>query len=878
MHLSLDAATGGEKSVLPEDLRDFVAASKTELKDESFLQTANLRAAIAVILGAECVRDLLIQASRSDVYGPALAEVYAESKDSLELLRCVKLLKYGYNLPSGQLFNVMTLVVKLIDVDAAERWSTLTEKILNSEEASLLSKDLLLKDQKLMEKYGENAVWLEKNDPHAIYPTSIYRVCNGHVTSSEDSKRIEGVMGTSITTSIEIVRDVLRTDNHRLRDVYKPLKRCVAIIDERVDQHFGSEIEAYFAAHEIGLEKLSYRAMEVDKDISTVEEILVDLKAHKVSRNEPVLIIGGGVMADVGGFACALYHRNTPYVMLCTSIVSGIDAGPSPRTCCDGLGYKNIFGAYHPPVLTLTDRSFFRTLHHGWIRHGIAEIIKMAVVKDITLFELIEEAGEALVTTRFGIENCERGSRIDVISEQIIAKAMDCYVRSEYGNLWETHQCRPHAYGHTWSPGFEIQAGLLHGHAVSCGMGYGAYLSFLQGWITEEEMHRVLRLISTVGLSIYHPVLEKTDLVWGAQVKMTEKRGGNLCAPIPKKSLGKCGYLNDHNRERLEQTLASYKEICRAYTREGHGIEPHCHDVGLEDPSTVKQHIGKDAAKVAAATDGLEAPKTNGNGTASDTTTDYNAWLASQQEKRNEGDTSSRLTANLLDTMPKDEAKPPVFEHATLFHDRAEEYAMAMTSLASKDTQSIARRTKENGMFSPCMVGQIEGQLLKMVVRMTNAKRILDIGTFTGYSAMAFAEGLRVGEGEVISIENDPKYAAVARETFDESPYAQQIKIVEGDAKEVVRDMAQRGEKFDIVFLDADKENYAYYYEYALEMLPEDGVLMADNALCSLVYAEGDPAKQRLHEFVQKVRSDNRVEQVMMTVREGILLVQKCRA
>lgn len=105
--------------------------------------------------------------------------------------------------------------------------------------------------------------------------------------------------------------------------------------------------------------------MEVDKDISTVERILVDLKSARVSRNEPVTVTGGGVMADVGGFACVLYHRNTPYVMLNTSIVSGIDAGPSPGTCCDGLGYKNVFGAYHPSIITLTDRQFFRTLHPG---------------------------------------------------------------------------------------------------------------------------------------------------------------------------------------------------------------------------------------------------------------------------------------------------------------------------------------------------------------------------------------------------------------------------------------------------------------------------------------------------------------------------------
>eukprot|EP00188_Purpureofilum_apyrenoidigerum_P004429 Plantae.Rhodophyta-Purpureofilum_apyrenoidigerum.ctg5009.p1 GENE.Plantae.Rhodophyta-Purpureofilum_apyrenoidigerum.ctg5009~~Plantae.Rhodophyta-Purpureofilum_apyrenoidigerum.ctg5009.p1 ORF type:complete len:876 (-),score=200.40 Plantae.Rhodophyta-Purpureofilum_apyrenoidigerum.ctg5009:642-3269(-) len=871
MHISLDAGTQNEKQVSVEDLQNFVKVASNDIDDDVFYGD-DIKGGLMKLFSTPCIRDLLIQASRSDVFGHELSASYAKDKESLILLRCVKQLKYSYNVPLGQLVNVLATIVKTSDQKQSEKWNSLVDRVLADEMGSLLSKDLILakegKFAKLRPLYEENSVWLESKDPHAIYPTSIYRNCSGHVSSSDDSKVIEGVMGTTITTTIEIVRDVLRPENHQLRDVYKPLRRCVTVIDERVDGYFGKDLEAYFNAHNIPIEKLVYRAMEVDKDISTVEKILVDLKAHKVSRNEPILVVGGGVMADVGGFACALYHRNTPYVMLCTSIVSGIDAGPSPRTCCDGLGYKNIFGAYHPPILTLTDRSFFRTLHHGWIRHGIAEIIKMAVVKDFGLFQLVEEAGGELVKTKFGIEQCERGSRIDELSEQIIAKAMDCYVRSEYGNLWETHQCRPHAYGHTWSPGFEIQAGLLHGHAVACGMGYGAYLSFLEGWISEDEMHRVLRLIASVDLSIYHPVLENYDLVWGAQVKMTEKRGGNLCAPIPKGTLGKCGYLNDMTRERLEKTLSDYKKVCSSYPREGMGVEPHCRDVGLEDPSTVKQHIESNGD---AQQNGSADKHANGSDSSN---TEYNAWLESQQKQRNQDNTSSKLTANLLQAIPDDMPAPPSFPHSTLFRENAEEYAMSMTSLASKSTMAVARRTNEASMFAPCMVGQIEGQLLKMLCRMKRAKRVLDIGTFTGYSAMAFAEGLDA-DGEVVTIENDPKYAEVARASFDESPHKDQIKSVIGDAKEVVKKLSEAGEKFDIVFLDADKVNYQYYYEYALKLTGEDGVIMADNALCSLVYTDDDPAKQKLHEFAQFVRRDDRVEQVMMTVREGILLVQK---
>merc|ERR1712109_172542 len=172
-----------------------------------------------------------------------------------------------------------------------------------------------------------------------------------------------------------ILNKVLEFDHLYLRDLYKPLARVVIVIDRTVDEHWGTQLDAYFDHHGIEAKKLVYRAHEADKHIGSVQKILEDLKSNRCKRNEPILVIGGGVITDLAGFAAGLYHRGTPYIMLCTSIVSGIDAGPSPRTCCDGDGYKNLFGT-------------FRT---GWLRHGLSEIIKMGVVKDAILFECMEK-------------------------------------------------------------------------------------------------------------------------------------------------------------------------------------------------------------------------------------------------------------------------------------------------------------------------------------------------------------------------------------------------------------------------------------------------------------------------------------------------------
>eukprot|EP00177_Eucheuma_denticulatum_P006387 GFKZ01011655.1.p1 GENE.GFKZ01011655.1~~GFKZ01011655.1.p1 ORF type:complete len:333 (+),score=52.48 GFKZ01011655.1:107-1000(+) len=253
----------------------------------------------------------------------------------------------------------------------------------------------------------------------------------------------------------------------------------------------------------------------------------------------------------------------------------------------------------------------------------------------------------------------------------------------------------------------------------------------------------------------------------------------------------------------------------------------------------------------------------------------YNEWIAAQQQQRHASKTSSSSKAStIITTGFSDTSEPPSFPHDTLFHSGAEEYAVCMTQVPTKDFGRIAEETEKAGLFAPCMVGAVEGQFLKMVTALCGAKRVLDIGTFTGYSALAFAQGVGIG-GEVVTIEADARAAGVARLCFEGAEGGERIRLIEGDARKAVREMAAGGERFDLVFLDADKGNYGEYYEEGLKMLDKGGVLMADNALAALVYADVDPVRTSLHRFLQMVRKDDRVEQVLLTVREGILLVRK---
>ena len=561
-------------------VKDFIATYECEI-----LTYQNLDNAVEAIFCSEYFRNLLLSLIEAPAFSKELGDEFA-AVSAIEGLSACRRLRSCLNLSLSNFFGLLKKLIIPFDLSAGMDWSNFADRIHQSQigQEKLLRVLLRGKDGAF---YEELASRLVQTDPHAIYPTSSYRDSQAHVVSTDDDQVIEAVMTSRTFTSIKVVENSLDPQQTVLRDMYVSLGRCVCLVDHNVESYYGEQIEHYFDHHGIKLEKLVYRAMEVDKGIHTVEKMLGDFKSLGVSRNEPVLIVGGGVLTDTGGLACALYHRNTPYVMLSTSIVAGIDAGPSPRTCCDGFGYKNLFGAYHAPVLSLTDRSFFKTLREGWLRHGIAEIIKMATVKNEELFCFLEEAGEELITTRFGTLDCEPSSKISDLSQKILGAALRSYVEAEYDNLYETHQCRPHAYGHTWSPGFEIEAGLLHGHAVAIGMSFGAYLSHRNNWISSEQFHRILRLISSFGLSLWHDVLLNKETLWAAQEKIVQKRGGNLAAPLPKEEIGKCGYLNTLTKEELYQAIKDYQEICIEYPRKGCGIDPLCSDVGLEDPSTV---------------------------------------------------------------------------------------------------------------------------------------------------------------------------------------------------------------------------------------------------------------------------------------------------
>ena len=210
---------------------------------------------------------------------------------------------------------------------------------------------------------------------------------------------------------------------------------------------------------------------------------------------------------------------------------------------------------------------------------------------------------------------------------------------------------------------------------------------------------------------------------------------------------------------------------------------------------------------------------------------------------------------------------------AFIVNEQVEEYAAEHTTELHDLFERLAEETRAKTTAPQMMVGRIEGQFLATLVRLRGARRILELGTFTGYSSIAMASALPP-DGRITTCDVDPDATAIARRYMDESGHGDKIEIRLGPALETISTLDR---PFDIVFIDADKVNYEAYYEAVLPLLAENGLVIADNVLWSgrVVEDDGDESTLAIKDFNEHVRNDPRVASVMLTVRDGMTLIRK---
>jgi caffeoyl-CoA O-methyltransferase len=204
---------------------------------------------------------------------------------------------------------------------------------------------------------------------------------------------------------------------------------------------------------------------------------------------------------------------------------------------------------------------------------------------------------------------------------------------------------------------------------------------------------------------------------------------------------------------------------------------------------------------------------------------------------------------------------------------RVEAYATEHTTTAPAWLEALERETRESVPMAQMLTGRLEGRLLEMLVWISEARNVLELGTFTGYSALAMAGALGDG-GRVITCEVDPERADFARRRIAASPHADAIEVVVGPALETI---ARLDGPFDLVFIDADKEGYPAYFEAVLGKLAPRGLIVLDNTLRGGEVAGGerDERARAMADLNDALARDERIVAVMLPVRDGVTLVRR---
>ena len=207
--------------------------------------------------------------------------------------------------------------------------------------------------------------------------------------------------------------------------------------------------------------------------------------------------------------------------------------------------------------------------------------------------------------------------------------------------------------------------------------------------------------------------------------------------------------------------------------------------------------------------------------------------------------------------------------------EKIEKYALRNTDPEPEVLQKLNRETHANVLMPRMLSGHLQGRVLAMLSKMIRPKKILEIGTYTGYSAICLAEGL-TEDGKLITIDVNAELETMVRRYLKEARVESKIDFRIGEAMKII---PQLNEVFDLVFIDADKENYSNYYDLSFEKVRTGGYIIADNVLWSGkildVPAKMDSDTKALYNYSMKINSDRRVENVLLPIRDGLMITRK---
>lgn len=339
----------------------------------------------------------------------------------------------------------------------------------------------------------------------------------------------------------------------------------LVVLDHSINKHYGAQVRAYFESNSVPVEYLTLPGAEENKSIDRVLEVVSTLNRIGTSRvSTPPIVIGGGVVADVVGLAASLYRRGIPYVRVPTTLLAQVDVSVAAKTGVNYDGFRNRLGSYSPPPRTLIDRHFLATVRPRELRNGMGEIFKMALIKDLRLFTILEEYGADLIECKF--QDCASGGqRIrGTVADEVIGRAIAGMAKELEPNLWEKNLMRSVDYGHSFSPLIEMRAlpELLHGEAVAMDCVFSAGLAVNRGLIARADFERIVSVARRLGLKPTHELFCDRTLLLESLADTVRHRDGQQNLPILT-SIGRVCFLNDVSPDEIDMACAQMARLLK---------------------------------------------------------------------------------------------------------------------------------------------------------------------------------------------------------------------------------------------------------------------------------------------------------------------------
>jgi 3-dehydroquinate synthase len=346
---------------------------------------------------------------------------------------------------------------------------------------------------------------------------------------------IEQQFYVSFSYPVIFTRGLFDPENPVLRDVVcrsgRGNNRILAVIDSEVVRANPKILELlgrYAEAHRDALEfvapPLMVRGGEICKhEPVEVARIHALVERHRLCRHSFVMAIGGGAVLDAAGYAAATAHRGVRLIRCPSTVLSQNDAGVGVKNGVNAFGRKNFLGTFAPPFAVLNDFDFLTTLSSRDLRAGIAEAVKVALIRDRAFFETLY------------LERYALASFADSAMEPMIIRCAELHLQhiAHSGDPFEFGSSRPLDFGHWAAHKLEELSGseLRHGEAVAIGMALDALYSRESGTLGDLDLHRIMTLLGDLGFDLYHPALSWLD-VEKSLAEFREHLGGGLSIPL----------------------------------------------------------------------------------------------------------------------------------------------------------------------------------------------------------------------------------------------------------------------------------------------------------------------------------------------------------